>query len=140
MSCYTKEVLDFVVPHEIFDFVVPHEILNHGYADTAHPTNFLLTPASEEIVLTWNGWHEFYEIERSLDGSIWVLLATTVNTSYTDSTTTDGVTYYYRLRGYEYGNYSCYTDALNDFSGAYPILLDTYEILLDGFALTMGGA
>lgn len=139
MNCYTKEILDFVVKHDELNYVVQHEILNFGYQDTAAPTNFLLTAGDGEIVLSWNGWHEFYEIERSLDGINFTLLASTTNTTYTDSTTTNGVTYYYRLRAYE-TTYSCYTEILNDFSGAYPILLDTHEILLDGFTLTMGGA
>lgn len=137
-ECFDRDILNYEIPHDVINFYLDRFVLNHGSQYTGVPQDFIATPGSEEIVLTWHGWHEFYEIQRSLDGSSWANLATTSNTTYTDSTT-DGTTYYYRIRGYECGKYSCWSDSVNAFSGAYPLILDGYPLLLDGYGLYLGG-
>lgn len=82
----------------------------------AAPDNLSVTATQDhEIDLSWtdhsNNESGFY-IERSLDGTIWSQIDSVAAnmTSYSDTGLTGGKTYFYRVRAYNAGGTSAYTD------------------------------
>lgn len=82
------------------------------YTQLTAPTGLSATATTTSAIgLTWSDTssNEFgFTIDRSLDGSVWSALATTTAniTNYYDSGLSEGTTYYYRVRAYNFGAYS----------------------------------
>jgi len=130
MSCNSRDILDFQVPKPV---------LNIGNQNTAIPLLFASADGSEEVLLTWDGWHESYEIEQSLNGgTTWALVAVTTAQSYRVPTT-DGVEYYFRVRGFECNKFSCYSNAVQGVSGSAYLYLDGGIMYLDGQPMYLVG-
>ena len=68
------------------------------------PGNFTATLNSQVVDLTWNASTDnvavdHYELDRSLDQTVWTSISSSVSsTSYTDTSVGYGATYYYRVR------------------------------------------
>lgn len=91
-----------------------------GIKKPAAPSSLTATAVSTtEIDLAWtdNSTNETgFKIERSPDGSTWVQIATAAAnaTSYNNTGLTDGTKYYYRVRAYNQGGNSAYSNTAND--------------------------
>ena len=130
MSCNSRDILNFNVPKPK---------LNIGNQNTAIPLLFSSADGAGSVLLTWDGWHESYEIEQSLDSGVtWSLIAVTTAQTYR-VTTTDGIEYFFRVRGFENNKFSCYSDAVQGVSGSAPLYLDGEIMYLDGGIMYLVG-
>lgn len=102
------------------DFTMNSYSVSYGTSSTAAPaapTGLLATPADATSVdLSWTDQsnnEDGFEIERSLSsgtGFTWLTSVGANVASYTDPTLTTGTTYYYRVRAYNSGGYSAYSN------------------------------
>jgi len=83
-----------------------------------NPPSLLVATASVtvngRITLTWinNAANDAVSIERSLDGSVWneIVRTATNTTSYINNGLANSTRYYYRLRAFEFYDYSAYSN------------------------------
>lgn len=116
----------------VINYIVKRDIISQGLKDVAAPSNFTLTEGVSAIRLSWVGWHDLYEIQRSTDNINFTYLAKTTNQTIDDTSMTLGVGYYYRVRGYECNKWGCFTNSLYGVAGNYQLLLDGELMYLDG--------
>ena len=99
--------------------------------DKLAPSALALTVLSEtSIKLDWTNNStnaEGVSIERSTDGTNYSQLTTVLPTvaTYTDTTGTDGIRYYYRLKSYKGSKYSDQSTAQNDWTAIKMLLTST---------------
>lgn len=83
--------------------IIPSGSVTFNYHLGERPSvTIALAVTSSDVTLTWSDFEGDmgYEIQRSLDKTIWTTLTTTApnDTEYVDSTVSEGVAYYYRIR------------------------------------------
>ena len=86
------------------------------YSPLTAPSNLTgVATTSSSIGLTWSDnslYEDGFTVERSTNGADWIAIATTTasTTSYYDSGLTASTTYHHRIRAFNFGAYSAYSN------------------------------
>lgn len=124
---------------DILNFKIKRDVLNYGNQGIATPLLFTIAEGQGDINLAWDGWHDSYEIWVSTDGGLTYSLEGVTNSQAYTVTTTNGIEYYFQVRGFEANEFSDYTDGLQGVSGSFPLYLDGEILYLDGSPLYLVG-